>query len=213
MVRPAGIEPARLTAADFLTRYCSRSRIASGQCRLGSGLCLDHRTARHDRCRACLRSPPSSLYTRPAAAIGRLLGSAFPCQGFAEFDGFYSRTFIRGTPLVRKSATSTNFVTGARALLYLRSPLRADARPQGAMGWTGREAHPPTPFGRPLKGAMRVDRRSPIHRILDLGPPSWIEAPVLRWLPAVATVWQLEKAVLDPGRRGSGFAGPPAPPP
>jgi len=28
LVRPAGIEPARLTAADFLTRYCSRSRIA-----------------------------------------------------------------------------------------------------------------------------------------------------------------------------------------
>jgi len=30
MVRPAGIEPARLAAADFLTRYCSRSRIARG---------------------------------------------------------------------------------------------------------------------------------------------------------------------------------------
>jgi len=28
MVRPAGIEPARLTAADFLTHYCSHSRIA-----------------------------------------------------------------------------------------------------------------------------------------------------------------------------------------
>lgn len=95
--------------------------------RLGSGLCLDR--AGHAACGSALpvrfRSPPSSLYTRPASfsvdqkrfgvarATPCLLGSAFPCQGFTEFDGFYSRPFARGTPISWKSATSTNFVTDA----------------------------------------------------------------------------------------------------
>ncbi len=116
MVRPAGIEPARLAAADFLTRYCSRSRIARGNAVWGLDSALTI-ASRGGIAAPSLRSPPSSLYTRPAAYIGRLLGSAFPCQGFAEFDGFYSRTFVQGTPLLRKSATSTSFVTGARAVL------------------------------------------------------------------------------------------------
>ncbi|GAA0511102.1 hypothetical protein GCM10009097_30460 [Pigmentiphaga daeguensis] len=72
---------------------------------------------------------------------------------------------------------------------------------------------PPTPFGRPLKGAMRVDRRSRIHRILGLVPLSWVVVPVLRWLSAVAIVLQSTMVSLEPGNRGSGSASPPVSPP
>jgi len=79
------------------------------------------------------------------------------------------------------------------------------------MHW--RSIAPPYALTRAPQGAMREDRRSRILRILGLVPLSWVGAPVLRYLPAVATVWRTKKRVLDPGRRGSGFAGPPAPPP
>jgi len=64
---------------------------------------------------------------------------------------------------------------------------------------TGNKWSPPTRFARkggppgglrplPLKGAMRADWRSQICRILGLVPLSWNVAPMLRWLPAAATV-------------------------
>lgn len=53
VVRPAGIEPARLAAGDFLTA----SAFAAGLRRSWSGLYLHHSSRR--------RCPPSSLYTFP----------------------------------------------------------------------------------------------------------------------------------------------------
>ena len=72
---------------------------------------------------------------------------------------------------------------------------------------------PPYALARAPQGAMRVDRRSRIHRILGLVPLSGLVAPLLRWLPAVATVLRSKIVSLDPGNRGSGFAGPPVSPP
>ncbi|GAA0511602.1 hypothetical protein GCM10009097_31110 [Pigmentiphaga daeguensis] len=92
-------------------------------------------------------------------------------------------------------------------------PLRPSGAPQGAMRVDRKGSPPPTRYAGPLKGAMRVDRQSWIHCILGLVPLSWVWHGCYRWLPAVATVIQSKKRVLDPGNRGSGFASPPVSPP
>jgi hypothetical protein len=95
MVRPAGIEPARLAAGDFLTT----SAFAAGLRRSWSGLYLHHSSRR--------RCPPSSLYTFPCG-----LGSVLAVKPSPNLTGSTPSVSRRALKLI-KSPMSTSFIMAA----------------------------------------------------------------------------------------------------
>ena len=86
VVRPAGIEPARLAAGDFLTA----SAFAAGLGRSWSGLYL-HRSSRR-------RCPPSSLYTFPSG-----LGSVLAVKPSPNLTGSTPSVSRRALKLIQVS--------------------------------------------------------------------------------------------------------------